>query len=537
MIPLRKHSIPMTLLIVASFASGRSQAQTIAISPAAGSSAPAPASIRATGVAMFSPGHALPTEPVMLVPAGQMDPETATRLIEDLSVMGRIIEKDAANVLESGDSDPASLSRRLRFEDWGAGPSALFSSLGRARPLYVAGYGALFFIRVDFPLLPGAQTPEEATEQEADSVWAQTRRSLFEPERPGVHLAPDADAPQPYSRDRVDTLKVALITTMKHATNIRGLQPGEWLTIVMQGTSPQAGDAATAMAGAGSTLTLRAKKADVDLYAKGQLVQAQFEQCLQVVSHYPQGQAEFVVPAPDSSRESLAQITEDTAVMCRIIDKAIAPSVGTADPPAVYGPYMGSLERRGRTQGLYLDGFGAVFFIEVRFLLVRLAEEQEQPQADSSGDSVWSQTMDELKGVAPKQPDDRVAAYNAQKVETLKSALVRSLGHATNLRVRRPDERIALVIASRGQTGSYVAMGRGRPWTVQLGPSADTASDTLVLSTTKADVDAFAKGSLTLEQFNEKVQVLHSWCNIVQQPINPTGAVRPGRGTPIGTNR
>jgi len=292
MIPLRKTSIRLTLLIAVAFAVGRADAQALTISPSANSPSATSVSTsggtaRSTGFGIFPSGHGSPSEPVTVVPAKQMDPPTAAQLIEDLSVMGRIIEKNAATVLASGDSDPASLYRRMRFDNWDAGPSALFSSLGRARPLYVAGYGALFFIRVDFPLQPPTETTEQAAkdEDETDSVWAETRRSIFEPETNRLQPMQGDRPTAPYDSARVDALKNALTATMKHAANIRGLDANEWLTIIVQTTAEQTKNSPNATAGNGSTLTLRTKKADVDLYAKGELAQAQFAQRLQVVSY------------------------------------------------------------------------------------------------------------------------------------------------------------------------------------------------------------------------------------------------------------
>ncbi|MBP7050983.1 MAG: hypothetical protein KBE65_08215 [Phycisphaerae bacterium] len=248
----------------------------------------------------------------------------------------------------------------------------------------------------------------------------------------------------------------------------------------------------------------------------------------------------FVVPTPDSSRESLAQVAEDMVVMCRIIDKAISPSVGTTDPAGMYDPYVtGVFERYAQTQGLYLDGYGALFFIEVDFLLVRPVHEQEQPETEPSGDAVWSQTRDELDGVPQQQPDSRTVAYNAQKVENLKSALVRTLRHASNLRVRGAQDRIAVVITSRCRnSGSVYTTTPTQPLSRAWGGTPSAAStDMLVLQTTKSDVDTFAKGDLTVEQFTEKVQVLTSWTGAAGQPLTSTGVALPSSGPSGATLR
>jgi len=249
-------------------------------------------------------------------------------------------------------------------------------------------------------------------------------------------------------------------------------------------------------------------------------------------------QTVFVVPGPHLPVESLVQITEDMAVMCRILDKAIAPvrtpsdTAGAVDVLNRQSPYG-----RSQTQGLYLDGYGALFFVEVGFPLTRPPQEQEQPDTGQPGDAVWSQTVDELKGVPPRQSRPRVPAYDAQRVESLKTALVKSLRHAANVRVHGAQDRIALVVMTRWQSGSsaYVGSGRGFRSTGWMEQAGSMSSDVLVLGTTKVDVDAFAKGDLTLEQFTEKVNTLRSWTGSAQQPTSSTGIALPGSGTSIIT--
>ena len=250
---------------------------------------------RSTGRFDFQLGDGRSMESVLVVPGKEVDVETVNRIIEDLTVMGRIIEKNSLSAVMPTGRRSAAFLGALRWNRAGRGPEMLFSSVGRPKPLYVAGYGAAFFIQVDFPLLPPPEAKDKpaATQEQADTVWAETRQALFAPQaRPGVSPR-EAEAPEPYSRERVETLRSTLIAVMKHATNIRALEPGERLTIVVQGPSAQMQGATPTPAGeltAGgpdgkSLLTLRASKADIDLYAKGELTQAQFEQRLQVVTY------------------------------------------------------------------------------------------------------------------------------------------------------------------------------------------------------------------------------------------------------------
>jgi len=231
----------------------------------------------------------------------------------------------------------------------------------------------------------------------------------------------------------------------------------------------------------------------------------------------------FVVPGPDLAPEAIAQIREDLAVMCRIFDKASIWAKRTGDtaidrtvPIDISGVEIS--QQVILTQALYLDGYGAVFFHPVDFPLAARREEQAITKTDSSVDPLWSQTANELRGgpVESRRPSD--LPYNAQQVENLKIALIGTLRHAANLRTRGSQDAISIVIARRsnrneGLTGTLQSRGTYGA-TMQQGATEPADLPTvLVLRTTRSDIDALAKGSLSQEQFAAKVQTLKSWTN------------------------
>jgi len=253
----------------------------------------------------------------------------------------------------------------------------------------------------------------------------------------------------------------------------------------------------------------------------------------------------LVVPGPDLKLEDLAGITEDLTVMCRIFDKALYPSGRSTRGRSAYArtgdvPLLGRLlaQQGDRTQGLYLDGYGAVFFVQVDFPLVGPPQEKEGAKPEEPADRVWSQTMNELRG--QQEPRDAAAtgpAYDAQKVESLKAALTKTLRHAANLRVH-PQDQITVVVGSQGaargsaqehlrylySSRQYRVLvpttNRKRPDTADADPAA-----TLVLRAAKSDVDALAAGQLTPDQFAPKVQTL--WSGVQAQPPEPAAPAPP----------
>jgi hypothetical protein len=257
----------------------------------------------------------------------------------------------------------------------------------------------------------------------------------------------------------------------------------------------------------------------------------------------------LVVPTPDLPAAKQAELAEDLSIMCRIFDKSV-PATGN-NVNFAYGDRADSLRwviaQQGRgTQGLYLDGYGALFFLRVDYPLAP-TEKQEVAQAKPKEpvDSVWDQTVREMSG----QPGDEsqsprnTPTYDAQKVENLKKALIKTLAHTSNIRLRRPQDALTLVVSALDDTrgsvyGRMGGIGAGRSAVrpgVSAGPAhpgaRNPATALMILRVTKADADAFARNQLTLIQFTDKVQVLFS-PSVSNAPATP--ATGP---TPVSSRR
>jgi hypothetical protein len=258
----------------------------------------------------------------------------------------------------------------------------------------------------------------------------------------------------------------------------------------------------------------------------------------------------LVVPTPDLPAESLADLTEDLSIMCRIFDKSLPAtrsSVGFTYSDRADSLRWVMAQQGRRTQGLYLDGYGALFFVPVDYPLAPLeTPDAAQAKPKESVDSVWSQTVREMSGQPTDEPQAarKAPTYDPQKVENLRKTLIKTLAHASNIRMRRPQDAITLVVGalddskasaygryrSAGRSSSAISPvppGAAKPPTATRNPTAAL----LILRVTKADVDAFAKSQLTLAQFTEKVQILLS-PSVSNAP--PTSATGP---TPVGARR
>ena len=244
--------------------------------------------------------------PVLVIPAQEMTPETYDRIVADLSIMNRIIEKNTRTMGDAGGIYGAVLTGPGDI----ATPRILRSSGGRPRPMFIGGYGAVFSLVVDFPLLPPPETPEpNLAAEKTDPTWARAQQELQDPQA-ALRLQRGTSQGRIYRAEAVEALRTSLIGSLKHATNIRDLASDAWLTILVQGPVPTTRDGTPASVSVGSIysdqspyeshqmliapgtrsegrtlLTLRAKKADIDQYAKGQLDDTQFQQRVQIVTH------------------------------------------------------------------------------------------------------------------------------------------------------------------------------------------------------------------------------------------------------------
>jgi hypothetical protein len=159
---------------------------------------------------------------------------------------------------------------------------------------------------------------------------------------------------------------------------------------------------------------------------------------------------------------------------------------------------------------------------------------------------VWSQTIQEMTGRPgdEQQTARNTPTYDPQKVENLRKTLIKTLAHAANIRMRRPQDAITLVVGTLDDTkaaayGRYRSAGRStsaispvRPRVTQP-PSAirNPTAALLILRVTKADVDAFAKRQMMLGEFTQKVQILLS-------PSGPGAPPTPATApTPVSSPR
>lgn len=194
-----------------------------------------PTQVRASSTASSRRGRSAGYQPtirsdgrkVLVIPAGEVKAKELAETIEDMHVMAHILDERFKE------------TRRIQglFTDFGA----FFGRDSRnTEATYLQGFGVLFLMEVNFAFSPAPKTEakeaEEPTEA-VDSTWQKARQEVFSPG--GSAGAGLDDSDDNYDEQMVEELKKELIEALKHASNIRNVQPDEWIILTVIGGQRQ----------------------------------------------------------------------------------------------------------------------------------------------------------------------------------------------------------------------------------------------------------------------------------------------------------
>jgi len=240
----------------------------------------------------------------------------------------------------------------------------------------------------------------------------------------------------------------------------------------------------------------------------------------------------LVIPAAEIETEDLATITQDLNVMSRLLERnlqrANIATVGGSFFTSGRDMFTGFFMRGQQTiQSIYLQGYGALFLMKVDFPLSpppkvqEQEQEQEKQTPEADVDPVWEQMKREM--YEPEEVSRRrrgtespAEKYDAEKVENLKTTLIKALKHAANISALKPDESAILSITGGGEFASPASIvttrrrddTRGDGTIIETTASSDSSPTVLVIRVRKSDIDAFANGDLDVDQFKQKTQIL-----------------------------
>jgi len=141
-------------------------------------------------------------------------------------------------------------------------------------------------------------------------------------------------------------------------------------------------------------------------------------------------------------------LEEDLSVMTRLLEKNLERGLG--EDAVQYKMNIPLLVTSGgrSVRALYAEGMGALFMVKLNLpLLSPPKAETKKPQAAT--DSEWDQTRQEMETEDESSDlagDITNSTYDEEKVDSLKTLILQTFKHASNIRSLRPTEFVAVSV-------------------------------------------------------------------------------------------
>ena len=160
----------------------------------------------------------------LIIRSSDSDAKTLAAEQEDLTIMGRILEKSLAGRGE--DERPEAMGIKL----------ITVGVSGGVRSMQIEGYGAIFMLNVNFPLVGPANKADEGENKEpANSTWDEAKREVYgQPGGADGNPFGARFSKEEFDPKRVEKLKDSLLDTLKNASNMRNVKPDESVTVVVR---------------------------------------------------------------------------------------------------------------------------------------------------------------------------------------------------------------------------------------------------------------------------------------------------------------
>jgi hypothetical protein len=266
------------------------------------------------------------------------------------------------------------------------------------------------------------------------------------------------------------------------------------------------------------------------------------------------GNRSLVITTSEPDPVANANAEEDLAIMSRILRKAVGSSqderrvrpMGIDVDGSVFGSASGA-------RNIYLDGYGAIFLLTVRYPLIGAPEKPDESKAKDTTSDEWKEAQQEELQSRPggyggasggfgqtwswTSTSGPAEDFDAEKVEKLKTSLLESLKNAMHIRALKPNDFVTIVV--QGAEATRTESVKRKPTTAAVGranisvTSSPADSDNkpvgraavatiptkglrtrsglgetvMTIRVKKSDADAFAQGKLDLDAFRKKAAI------------------------------
>jgi|GEM_PF-1271498 len=217
--------------------------------------------------------------------------------------------------------------------------------------------------------------------------------------------------------------------------------------------------------------------------------------------------------APDAKAQT--QLSEDLTVMRHLLEKSMDDNASSearrykAMGIDVFMPSSGPSVR-----SLYLQGVGALFILNVNYPLVAPEKPADTPKSTGSS-SEWEKAKREVYGQLEEMNDDPPGeAFDGDKVTKLQERIIEALKNGSNIRSLKSGESVTVTInggSNVNGVGRKVVVGsktivNGKEVKQSRVVDGGVPNRTmLVVSVSKADLDALSGGKIKEDEFRKKV--------------------------------
>jgi hypothetical protein len=163
--------------------------------------------------------------PVSVITFKERDQHWMDETAEDLNIMSFLLSQTLEH-MSGNDAD-----------DYKLGIPILLKGGGRSvEASYIEGFGAVFNVKVNFPLLASIEK-ETPKNTENPSDWERARQALAGTGAPSAlaWAGNPFEQGQPYDAHQIEALKHKVIEVLRNASNLRHVQPNESIVVVFNG--------------------------------------------------------------------------------------------------------------------------------------------------------------------------------------------------------------------------------------------------------------------------------------------------------------
>jgi hypothetical protein len=168
-------------------------------------------------------------------------------------------------------------------------------------------------------------------------------------------------------------------------------------------------------------------------------------------------------------------------------------------------------------RNIYLEGYGALFLLSVKYPLLPAPEKSTEPAAKDNVSDDWRDAQNEIRNAGRgygqtelfiRPSRSRGEEYDATKVDGLKSSLLEALKNATHIRAVKPGEYITVVVQGAEPVSEVKTKRSSKgPGPATVEASVQPGDTVLTLRVKKSDVDAYAMGKLDFDAFQKNASI------------------------------